>query len=101
MITTAELHRAAEAEGLRFDQVGKDYVILCVLRGLARSGLIKHGWIFKGGTWIHHECLLPIISSDNRQNNNPTEGVSVSPRGPAKPHAYGRCEIEHETRPSR
>ncbi|MGD1075021.1 MAG: nucleotidyl transferase AbiEii/AbiGii toxin family protein [Thermodesulfovibrionales bacterium] len=54
MITTAELHRVAEAEGLRFDQVEKDYVILWVLRGLARSGLTKHGWVFKGGTCLRH-----------------------------------------------
>jgi len=47
MIATAELHRMAEAEGLCFDQVEKDYVILWVLRGLARSGLTNHGWVFK------------------------------------------------------
>jgi hypothetical protein len=28
MITTGELHDAAQREGLRFDQVEKDYVIL-------------------------------------------------------------------------
>jgi hypothetical protein len=28
VITAVELHRAAEKEGLRFDQVEKDYVIL-------------------------------------------------------------------------
>ena len=37
MITTAELHRAAEEEGLRFDQVEKDYVILWILQGLSHS----------------------------------------------------------------
>jgi len=54
VITTAELHRVAEAEGLRFDQAEKDYIILWVLRGLARSGLTKHGWVFKGGTCLRH-----------------------------------------------
>lgn len=54
MITTAELHRIAEQEGLRFDQVEKDYVILWVLSGLAHSGLTRHGWIFKGGTCLRH-----------------------------------------------
>lgn len=54
MITTAELHRIAEKEGLRFDQAEKDYVILWLLSGLAHSGLIKHGWIFKGGTCLRH-----------------------------------------------
>lgn len=54
MITSVELHRVAEADGLRFDQAEKDYVILWVLRGLARSGLTKHGWVFKGGTCLRH-----------------------------------------------
>ncbi|MDI6729126.1 MAG: nucleotidyl transferase AbiEii/AbiGii toxin family protein [Thermodesulfovibrionales bacterium] len=54
MITTAELHRIAEKEGLRFDQTEKDYVILWVLRGLVHSGITKHGWIFKGGTCLRH-----------------------------------------------
>jgi hypothetical protein len=38
MITTPELHRVAEQEGLRFDQIEKDYVILWLLSGLAHSG---------------------------------------------------------------
>ncbi len=54
MITTAELHRIAEKEGLRFDQTEKDYVILWVLSGLVHSGLTRHGWIFKGGTCLRH-----------------------------------------------
>jgi predicted nucleotidyltransferase component of viral defense system len=54
MITTSELHRVAEQEGLRFDQVEKDYVILWVLSGLVHSGLTRHGWFFKGGTCLRH-----------------------------------------------
>ena len=54
MITVPELHRVAEKEGLRFDQAEKDYVILWVLRGLVRSGLTRHGWVFKGGTCLRH-----------------------------------------------
>jgi len=54
MITTAELHRVAEQKSLRFDQAEKDYVILWVLSGLARSGLTRHGWTFKGGTCFRH-----------------------------------------------
>ena len=54
MITTAELHRVAEREGLRFDQVEKDYVILWLLSGLAHSGAKEHGWVFKGGTCLRH-----------------------------------------------
>ena len=54
MITTAELHRVAENEGLRFDQAEKDYVILWLLSGLAHSGAKDHGWVFKGGTCLRH-----------------------------------------------
>ena len=54
MITTAELHRVAEKEGLRFDQAEKDYVILWLLSGLAHSGVKEHGWVFKGGTCLRH-----------------------------------------------
>jgi len=54
VITTAELHRTAAAEGLRFDQVEKDYVILWVLQGLSHSASSAKGWIFKGGTCLRH-----------------------------------------------
>jgi hypothetical protein len=54
MITSAELHRVAEKEGLRFDQAEKDYVILWVLWGLVHSGVTRHGWAFKEGTCLRH-----------------------------------------------
>lgn len=54
MIRTAELHRMAEQEGLRFDQIEKDYVILWLLSGLAHSFTKEHGWVFKGGTCLRH-----------------------------------------------
>lgn len=54
MITAAELHRVAEKEGLRFDQIEKDYVILWVLSGLVSSGMKGNGWVFKGGTCLRH-----------------------------------------------
>jgi uncharacterized protein len=56
VITTAELHRVSEKEGLRFDQTEKDYVILWLLSGLANSGAKDHGWVFKGGTCLRHCC---------------------------------------------
>ena len=58
MITTAELHRVAEAEGLRFDQAEKDYVILWVLYALSRPKFVPRGWVFKGGTCLRH-CYYP------------------------------------------
>jgi len=54
MITTAELYCVADREGLRFDQAEKDYVILWILSGLAHSGVMDHGWVFKGGTCLRH-----------------------------------------------
>jgi predicted nucleotidyltransferase component of viral defense system len=58
MITTADLHRAAAAEGLRFDQAEKDYVILWVLYGLSHPDVSPKGWVFKGGTCLRH-CYYP------------------------------------------
>jgi hypothetical protein len=53
MISTAELHRAAAQQNLRFDQVEKDHVILWVLAALtASSG--SADWVFKGGTCLRH-----------------------------------------------
>ena len=63
MITTAELHRVAEQEGLRFDQAEKDYVILWVLSGLARSGLTRHGWTFK----VEHVSGIAITKVTDSQ----------------------------------
>jgi len=54
VITTAELHRLAEQEQLRFDQIEKDYVILWLLAGLRSSGATECGWVFKGGTCLRH-----------------------------------------------
>jgi len=54
MIATAELHRIAEKESLRFDQTEKDYVILLTLKGLVHSGMTRHRWVFKGGTCLRH-----------------------------------------------
>lgn len=58
MITTAELHRAAEAQSLRFDQVEKDYVILWILLGLSQQTALAKSWFFKGGTCLRH-CYFP------------------------------------------
>lgn len=54
MITSAELHRLAEKQGLRFDQAEKDYIILWILWGSMHSGVTRHGWVFKGGTCLRH-----------------------------------------------
>jgi predicted nucleotidyltransferase component of viral defense system len=58
MITKAELHRAASIEGIRFDQVEKDYVILWILYALSQKHFSPKGWFFKGGTCLRH-CYYP------------------------------------------
>ncbi len=58
MITTAELHRVTAEEGLRFDQVEKDYIILWILAGLSHLQSLAKGWVFKGGTCLRH-CYYP------------------------------------------
>jgi len=58
LISTAEIHRRATAESLRFDQIEKDYAILWILCGLSQPELDPGGWIFKGGTCLRH-CYYP------------------------------------------
>ena len=68
MITTAELHRVAEKEGLRFDQTEKDYVILWILSGLVHSGAKDHGWVFKHDfrhvAPVERKCVAPPIGAN-------------------------------------
>ena len=54
MITTAELHRTAAKEGLRFDQAEKDYVLLWVLSSIIKVLDDNSRWVFKGGTCLRH-----------------------------------------------
>ena len=52
MIDKKEINTRVKAEGLRFDQIEKDHVIVWILRAL--SELQPPGWIFKGGTCLGH-----------------------------------------------
>jgi predicted nucleotidyltransferase component of viral defense system len=54
MIDKSEINTRAKAEGLRFDQIEKDHVILWILHALSQSELKPEGWIFKGGTCLRH-----------------------------------------------
>lgn len=54
MIGKEEINRRAKMEGLRFDQIEKDYVILWILQALAQPELKPKGWVFKGGTCLRH-----------------------------------------------
>lgn len=51
VITAAELYRTAAADGLRFDQAEKDYVILWILQSLSHPEFSSKRWVFKGGTF--------------------------------------------------
>ncbi len=54
MIDKEEINRQALVEGLRFDQVEKDHVILWILSALSQPQVKPEGWIFKGGTCLRH-----------------------------------------------
>jgi predicted nucleotidyltransferase component of viral defense system len=58
MITKAELHHTASIEGIRFDQVEKDYVILWILYAFSQKHFSQKGWFLKGGTCLRH-CYYP------------------------------------------
>lgn len=81
MITTAELHRQATAQGLRFEQVEKDYLILLVLAALGRRLKQSQGWHFKGGTCLRHCYYAGYRFSDDIDftcvggEGTPDEGV--------------------------
>jgi hypothetical protein len=58
VIKTSELHRIAALEGIRFDQIEKDYVILWILYSLSQPDFVPEAWAFKGGTCLRH-CYYP------------------------------------------
>ncbi len=88
MITSAELHRLAASEGLRFDQIEKDYVILWLLSTLRRVPGVSVRWTLKGGTCLRH-CYYPGYrfsddidftcgpESDNTQSSLATLGAAT------------------------
>lgn len=58
MIRKAELHRFASVEGIRYDQVERDYLIVWILYALSHQDFSLKGWFFKGGTCLRH-CYYP------------------------------------------
>jgi hypothetical protein len=54
MIDKEEINRQTQLDGLRFDQVEKDHVILWILSALSQPQVKPEGWIFKGGTCLRH-----------------------------------------------
>jgi predicted nucleotidyltransferase component of viral defense system len=76
MIDKAEINQRVRAEGLRFDQIEKDHVILWVLYALSQPGLKPEGWVFKGGTCLRH-CFYEgyRFSEDLDFSCKPTSGA--------------------------
>jgi predicted nucleotidyltransferase component of viral defense system len=65
MIKPKEISRKANKEGVRQQQVEKDYIISWILWGVYKHNLLKKGLIFKGGT-----CIKKIHIEDYRYSED-------------------------------
>ena len=61
MIKPKAISKKANAEGVRQQQIEKDYIISWILWGIYNNELLKEALIFKGGT-----CLKKIHIEDYR-----------------------------------
>ena len=52
MIKPKEISKIANIEGVRQQQIEKDYIISWILWGIYKYDLLKEALIFKGGTCI-------------------------------------------------
>lgn len=52
MIKQGEISRKANKEGVREQQIEKDYIISWVLWGIYNHDLLKEALIFKGGEYL-------------------------------------------------
>ena len=65
MIKPQEISKIASREGVRPQQIEKDYIISWVLWGLYNHGILKDALIFKGGT-----CIKKIFIEDFRYSED-------------------------------
>jgi len=65
MIKPQEISRKASKEGVRPQQIEKDYIISWVLWGIYNHGILKDALIFKGGT-----CIKKIFIEDYRYSED-------------------------------
>ena len=78
MIKPKELARRANSEGVRQQQIEKDYIISWILWGISNNDLLKEALIFKGGT-----CIKKIHIEDYRYSEdmyftlNPEKEVGI------------------------
>jgi predicted nucleotidyltransferase component of viral defense system len=65
MIKPKEIARRANIEGVRQQQIEKDYIISWILWGISNNDLLKEALIFKGGT-----CIKKIHIEDYRYSED-------------------------------
>jgi len=65
MIKPQEISKIASKEGVRPQQIEKDYIISWVLWGIYNHGILKDALIFKGGT-----CIKKIFIEDYRYSED-------------------------------
>jgi predicted nucleotidyltransferase component of viral defense system len=65
MIKPQEISKIASREGVRPQQIEKDYIISWVLWGIYNHGILKDALIFKGGT-----CIKKIFIEDYRYSED-------------------------------
>lgn len=65
MIKPEEIARRANSEGVRQQQIEKDYIISWILWGISNHDLLKEALIFKGGT-----CIKKIHIEDYRYSED-------------------------------
>lgn len=65
MIKPQEISKKASREGVRPQQIEKDYIISWVLWGIYNHGILKDALIFKGGT-----CIKKIFIEDYRYSED-------------------------------
>ena len=59
MIATTEINKLSYREGVRQQQIEKDYIISWVLWGISNNSLLKDALIFKGDTCMQ----IPVLVS--------------------------------------
>ncbi|MBA7551739.1 hypothetical protein ES705_44287 [subsurface metagenome] len=65
MIKPKEISKLANSEGVRQQQIEKDYIISWVLWGIYNNDTLKDALIFKGGT-----CLKKVHIEDYRYSED-------------------------------
>ena len=65
MISSKIIHQVSNKEGVRPQQIEKDYIISWLLWGISKNDILRNALIFKGGT-----CLKKIHIEDYRYSED-------------------------------